>query len=375
MKVGETMHEKYMKIALNEAKKGLGFTNPNPLVGAVILKDETIIAKGYHASYGENHAEIHALNQAKDKAEGATMYVTLEPCSHYGKTPPCALAIIKAKIKTVIIASKDPNPLVGGRGIQMLKEAGIEVLTGILDQENQTLNKVFFHYIQEKNPYLIMKTAMSIDGKIATKTHDSKWITNAKSREFVHETRAQTMAIMVGYGTILHDNPQLTARLDKPVRQPIRIICDTYGQMPIESRVLDTTIAKTIVVTSNLAPKDKLKAFKEKGAEHMLVPLKDKGLDLTVMMAMLKERQIDSILLEGGSTLNDAAIRAGIVHEIHSFIAPMILGGKDALTPVDGLGFNKIKHAKRFKRTDILTFDDDVLIVYEARDDDVHRDY
>ncbi len=375
MKAGDFLHKHYMRMALDEAKKGLGFTNPNPMVGAVIVKDGAIIAKGYHQKHGEAHAEINALKIAKEKALGATMYVTLEPCSHYGKTPPCTNAIIEAGIKRVIIASKDPNPLVAGRGIEALKASGIEVIEGVLDQANQDLNKVFFHYMREQKPYVTMKTAMSLDGKIATKSYDSKWITNEKSRAFVHESRAQHMAIMVGYGTVLHDNPRLTARLDKPLRQPIRIICDTYGQMPLESQVLNTTAAKTLIATTTLAPKDKLEAFKAKGAEVITVPLSQGDLDLNTLMRQLKDRQIDSVYLEGGATLNDAAVRAGIVCEVHSFIAPIILGSKAAITPVGGLGFNTIKEAPRFKRRDIKTFEDDILIIYEKRDADVHRNH
>ncbi len=362
-------HTHYMRIALELAEKGTGFTHPNPLVGALIVKNGTIIAQGYHAEYGGPHAEIDAFNNATESVKDATMYVTLEPCSHYGKTPPCADAIIAKGIKKVIIASKDPNPLVSGNGITKLEKAGITVETGILDDENQTLNAVFFHYIKHKTPYVMLKTAMSADGKIATKSHDSKWISNEKSRKFVHELRHAVQAIMVGAGTIIHDNPRLTTRLDKKrLSHPIRIIVDTEGVMPIESNVLNLDVGKTLVVTTNLAPEDKVTAFKEKGADVIFVNHNDGDIDLVALMKILAQRQIDSILLEGGATLNDAAIRNGIVNRVYSFIAPLIIGGRDALSPVGGEGFLTIKEAAKLRRIDLLTFDDDVLVVYEMRD-------
>ncbi len=362
-------HTFYMKRALKLAEKGRGFTNPNPLVGALIVKDEQIIAEGYHAKYGEAHAEINAFNAAKTDVEGATMYVTLEPCSHQGKTPPCADAIIKKGIAHVVIASQDPNPLVAGRGIKRLKDANIKVTTDILDEENQQLNAPFFHHIQTQTPYVVMKTAMSADGKIATKSHDSRWISNAKSRALTHQLRHDLQAIMVGVGTVIHDNPTLNTRhLTEPLSHPTIIIADSLGDIPLDARVLKQTTSPVIVAVTPNAKKDRINAIEAKGAEVLVVPEKDGDIDLTLFMKALGQKPINSILLEGGATLNDAAIRAGIVQKIYSFVAPLIIGGQTAPTPVGGLGYDTIKAARTLSLVSVDTIDEDVLIVYEMRD-------
>ncbi len=364
------MHIRYMKEALKLAEKGTGFTNPNPLVGAVILKDGRVVGRGYHERYGKAHAEINALKDAGQEAKGATMYVTLEPCSHHGKTPPCAEAIIKSGIRKVVIASKDPNPLVSGRGIRMLKNAGIDVITGILDAENRRLNTFFFHHMETGKPYVLMKTAMSADGKIATRTHDSKWISNEKSREFVHELRHRMQAIMVGAGTVIHDNPHLTSRLGgRKVSQPVRIILDTCGETPLESHVLNTENARTIMVVSDKVKPAAIRIFEEKGAEVLIMPQNDGKIDLSDLMERLGKKGINSILLEGGAHVNDSAIRSKIVQEIHSFIAPIIIGGKDAPGPVGGSGVANVKESTRLDRVETVVFDEDLLLVYKVRYD------
>jgi diaminohydroxyphosphoribosylaminopyrimidine deaminase / 5-amino-6-(5-phosphoribosylamino)uracil reductase len=360
------MHEKMMKHALKCAEQGTGFVNPNPLVGAVVVKNNHIIAEGYHALYGSNHAEINAFNTAKESVEGATMYVTLEPCSHYGKTPPCAEAIIKNKIKEVFIASIDPNPLVAGKGVKLLENAGIRVSVGLLDNENKQLNKVFFKYIKSNTPYVVMKTAMSLDGKIGTNTGDSKWISNDKSRAFVHQLRHQYKAIMVGVNTVINDNPYLTTRLDNiKGRNPIRIIVDSNGKIPLDSNIVKTAESiKTIVATTKRCPNEVLERLHNKGIETIITTAQNNQVDLNELMQKLASIGIDGILLEGGSTLNAAALKAGIVDEIITFVAPKIISGKQALSPIGGEGINLMNEALNLKLMHYQLFDDDMMLQY-----------
>ncbi len=360
------MDKEYMTRALTLAKKGEGFAKPNPLVGAVIVKNGRIIGEGYHEQYGEPHAEINAINSACESIEGATMYVTLEPCSHYGKTPPCALALVKGGFKRVVIASKDPNPLVGGNGIQMLKDAGIEVESGLMDEENRALNEIFFHYIEKKRPFVIVKTAMSADGKIATHTFDSKWISNEKSRKFVHTLRNRVSGILVGINTLIKDDPRLNVRLDKDkVSNPIPIILDTKARTPLDANVLKSSVHPLIIVSRH-APEERLRALKQAGAQIIKVPETSHGVDLNFLMDRLGEREIDSLLIEGGSTVNDSAFKAGIVNRYYAFIAPKIIGGKAALSPVGGEGFDTIKESVSLKRESITLYDEDILVVYSV---------
>jgi diaminohydroxyphosphoribosylaminopyrimidine deaminase/5-amino-6-(5-phosphoribosylamino)uracil reductase len=353
-----------MKRALDLAKKGMGYTNPNPLVGAVIVKEGRVIGEGYHEAYGGYHAEINAFSYATEDVEGATMYVTLEPCSHYGKTPPCANAIVQKKIKKVVVALLDPNPLVAGKGIQILRENGIEVLTGVLEEESRRLNEIFIRYITTGLPFCIMKTAMTLDGKICTSTGDAKWITNEKSRDYVHRLRNQVAAIMVGVGTIIQDNPYLTTRLsDKCGRDPIRIIVDTTARIPLDSNVLhQESSAKTILVTTRMAAKDKLEELQALGTEILITPLNNQRVDLAYLMKALGERQIDSVLLEGGSEVNYSAIEAGIVDKVLTFIAPKIIGGREAKTSVGGPGRVSMKDAVNLTELEVHRFDEDIMI-------------
>ncbi len=360
------MDTKFMKRALELAKKGEGLANPNPLVGAVIVKDGEIIGEGYHAKFGENHAEINAINSAEKSIEGATMYVTLEPCSHYGKTPPCALALVKGGLKRVVIASLDPNPLVAGRGIKMLKDAGIEVESGLMDSENKALNEIFFHYISTKRPFVIVKSAMSADGKTATHAFDSKWITNERSRQEVHAIRNRVSGIMVGVNTVIKDNPRLNVRLEhQPVSNPVPIILDNLCETPLESTLLNSETTPIVAVTK-YAPKDRFNALKKKGADVLTIKDKDGLIDLESLMDTLGEKGIDSILLEGGSAVNDSAFKAGIVQRYYVFIAPKIIGGKDALTPVGGTGFKTIDECVKLKRTSITEIGEDILVTYKV---------
>ncbi|MBC8061912.1 MAG: bifunctional diaminohydroxyphosphoribosylaminopyrimidine deaminase/5-amino-6-(5-phosphoribosylamino)uracil reductase RibD [Clostridiaceae bacterium] len=358
------MDIKYMERALELAKMGAGHTNPNPLVGAVIVKAGRIIGEGYHQIYGSHHAEVNAFINATEDVNGATMYVTLEPCSHYGKTPPCADAIVENKLKKVIIGLKDPNPLVAGRGIKILEDNGIEVVTGILAEEGKKLNEIFLKYITTKMPFCLMKTAMTLDGKIATYTGDSQWVTGELSREYVHQLRHRVAGIMVGIGTVLSDNPSLTTRLQWGIgSDPIRIIVDSSGRIPLEAKVLNIkSKARTIIATTEKVDKGKIKALEEKGAEIIITPVKNGRVDLVFLMKALGERKIDSVMLEGGSELNYSALQDGIVDKVYAFIAPQILGGNTAKTSVGGQGKAYMKEAISLNGIDFKRFGNDIMI-------------
>ncbi len=330
------LQEKYMRQAIELAKKGTGWVSPNPLVGAVIVKEGSIIGSGYHERYGELHAERNALAHCIESPAGATMYVTLEPCCHTGKQPPCTEAIIEHGIRKVVIGSRDPNPLVAGKGVQILREHGIEVVEDFLREECDVLNPIFFHYIQTKQPYVAMKTAMTLDGKIATYTGASKWVTGEEARLQVQKLRHQYRGIMVGVGTVLADNPSLTCRIDGG-RNPMRIICDTHLQTPLDANVTDTSQAPTILATCNTNEAD-WQPYLLKKCQILIVEEQRGHLDLQDLVEKLGKMKIDSVLLEGGGTLNDAALQAEIVQKYYAYIAPKIFGGKDAKTPVEGCG-------------------------------------
>ncbi|MDF1617260.1 bifunctional diaminohydroxyphosphoribosylaminopyrimidine deaminase/5-amino-6-(5-phosphoribosylamino)uracil reductase RibD [Petrocella sp. FN5] len=342
------MDQVYMKKAIALAKRGVGRTNPNPMVGAVIVKEGQIIAEGYHAYYGGPHAEVNAFKNATASVVGATMYVTLEPCSHYGKTPPCANLIVEKGIGKVVVGMMDPNPEVSGRGIALLKENNIEVVVLDMGDELLKLNEIFLKYIKSKKPFCILKTAMTIDGKIATKTGESKWITNEASRKQVHQLRHQVMGIMVGVGTVIADDPSLTTRLEdgRDGIDPIRIILDTRGRIPLDAKVLtQVSEAITIVATTDLMPEVTKKAIEATGNQVMVLPIKEHQVDMIALIEVLGEQGIDSILIEGGATLNYSALQAGVVDKVIAYVAPKIFGGDLAKTPVGGIGISKVKEA------------------------------
>ncbi|MDF2537195.1 MAG: riboflavin biosynthesis protein RibD [Herbinix sp.] len=363
------MEIKYMKRAMELAEKGIGFTNPNPLVGAVIVKDNIIIGEGYHELYGGPHAEINAFNNATADVAGATMYVTLEPCSHFGKTPPCAKAIIEKGIYEVVIAMEDPNPFVSGKGIKMLKDNGVKVTVGVLQEEGKRLNEIFLKYITTGLPFCLLKTAMTLDGKIATHTGDSKWITNEESRAYVHKLRHRFSSVMVGIGTVLQDNPFLNTRLpDQKCSDPIRIIVDTQAKIPLNANVLRIdSAARAILITTELAPKDKLHQLADQGVEIITAPLWKEQVDLIFLMKALAERNVDSVLLEGGSELNASALQTGIIDKVSFFIAPKIAGGSLAKTPVGGPGIKLMKDAYQLDGIKIQRFGDDIMIEANVR--------
>lgn len=364
-------HEEYMRLAIKEAVKGMGYTNPNPMVGAVIVKDGRIIGKGYHEKYGHLHAERNAIASCTESPAGAAIYVTLEPCCHYGKTPPCTEAIIENKISTVIIGSSDPNPLVAGKGIEQLEAHGIQVITNVLKEDCDAINEVFFHYIRTKTPYVVMKYAMTADGKIAAYTGESKWITGEKAREHVQHSRHRYAGIMVGVGTVIADNPMLDCRILQG-SNPLRIICDTALRTPLTSRIAATAKEIPTCIATACQEKEKLATYEEKGFEVLQLPKKDGHVDLAALMKLLGEKGIDSILLEGGSSLNYSALQAGIVNKVQSYIAPKLFGGETAKTPIGGQGVAFPKDAFFLEKGHITLLEPDILIEWEVKKD-VHR--
>lgn len=336
----------YMEKAIELAQKGEGFVSPNPKVGAIIVKDDVVIGEGFHEKYGELHAERNALKNCKKDTKGATMYVTLEPCCHYGNTPPCVDAIIESGITTVYVGIKDPNPKVSGKGIDILKNAGIKVYVGLLEEKVKEQNQIFLHYIKNKKPFVALKYAMTLDGKIATYTGKSKWITNEKSREYVHILRGKYSAILVGVNTVLVDNPMLTCRYGN-LDNPIRIICDTNLRTPINSKIIESaTQVRTIIATSETNV-DLHKKYIDKSVEILVISKYHEHINLKELIDKLGEKNIDSILVEGGSDINFSMLNDGLVNKIYTFVAPKIFGGYKAKTSVSGIGFeqvdNKIK--------------------------------
>lgn len=369
--------EKYMRRAIELAKKGSGHVNPNPLVGAVIVRDGEIIGEGYHECYGQLHAERNAIANAKKRGnslEGSTIYVTLEPCCHYGKTPPCTEAIIEEKIAKVVVGSDDPNPLVSGKGFQMLREKGIEVIPHFLKEECDAMNHVFFHYIRTGTPYVAMKYAMTMDGKIACYTGDSKWVTGEESRAHVQTLRNHYKGIMAGIGTVLADDPMLNCRIEGG-RDPIRIIADSHLRIPMDSQLVRTAGQQPLIVACLPdADEEKAAQLQEKGVEVLRIPgvttaditeEQKEVISLPVLMKELGARKIDGILLEGGGQLNESALQAGIVDRIYCYIAPKIFGGAQAKTPVEGQGLTRAADAWQFNRIGMQEFGQDILLEYE----------
>lgn len=357
--------EEYMKVALELAKRGEGAVNPNPLVGAVIVKEGKIIGEGWHERYGGLHAERNALANCSEDPTGATIYVTLEPCCHYGKTPPCTEAIIENGIKRVVVGSGDPNPLVAGKGIQILRDAGITVDTGVLKEACDNINEVFFHYIKTGRPYVVMKYAMTMDGKIATVTGASKWITAEAARENVQKDRNRYTAIMAGVGTVLADDPMLTCRICGG-RNPIRIICDTELRTPLFSNLVKTAGEVRTILASSCVDEEKRKPYLEAGCEIITLSKKDGHIDLECLMKELGEQKIDSILLEGGGTLNFSALESKIVQRVQTYIAPKIFGGAEAKSPVEGKGVAQPKDSFRLIHPVIRQIGEDILVESEV---------
>lgn len=363
----------YMRLALQLAEKGRGLTSPNPMVGSVIEKDGEIIGQGWHEQYGKAHAERNALASCTKSPAGATMYVTLEPCCHYGRQPPCTDAIIEAGIKRVVVGSGDPNPKVSGKGIQILRSHGITVTEHMLQKDCEQLNEVFFHYIQTKRPFVVMKYAMTMDGKIASVSGASKWITGEAARHHVQTQRRRYMGIMAGVGTILADDPLLTCRINGG-RNPIRIICDTHLRTPARAQVVQTAGQIPTILATCCTDREKQRIYENAGCRILLVNEKKGHVDLLQLMEQLGREPIDSILLEGGGTLNWEALNSGIVQKVQAYVAPKLFGGQDAKTPVEGAGVSLPGDAFLLKNSVITPLGDDFLIESEVVNH-VHRNH
>ncbi len=363
--------EQFMKRAIELAKQGAGWTAPNPLVGAVVVKNGRVIGEGYHRKYGELHAERNALAACTEDPAGATLYVTLEPCCHYGKTPPCTEIIIEKKIAKVVIGSRDPNPKVAGKGARILREHGIEVVEDYMREACDALNPVFFHYITTKTPYVVLKFAMTLDGKIATRTGASKWITGEAARNHVHQLRGRYAGILAGIGTVLADDPMLNCRIDG-AHQPLRIILDSHLRIPMGSRLVRSAKEYPLLIVCNESTRDReegtnrIQKLEEAGAKVWTLPEKNGHPDLNVLMQRLGEEKIDSVLIEGGGTVNEAALKAHIVHHVYAYIAPKIFGGEDAKTPVEGSGIRLPQECANLRLAKITVLLNDMLLEYDV---------
>ena len=355
----------YMRRAISLAEKGRGWTNPNPLVGCVIVKNGEIVAQGYHEKIGGWHAERNAILNSQADLTDATVYVTLEPCCHHGRTPPCSDLLIERGIKKVFIGSRDPNPLVSGKGAKQLRAAGVEVIEDFLREECDQLNPIFFHYIQTKRPYVLLKYAMTADGKIATSTGESKWITGELARAKVQETRHQYRAIMVGVETVLADNPMLNSRMPN-ARQPVRIVCDSHLRTPLDCQLVQTAKDYPTIIATISDDLQKIAKFEPLGVEVLLCKAKNKRVDLSDLLQKLGEKQIDSLLIEGGASLNFSALESGVVNRVHCYIAPKLVGGQTAKTPIGGEGISDLSQAVKLKMNSIEMVGEDVLIDYEV---------
>jgi len=348
------MDSRFMARALALAVRAKGRTSPNPLVGAVIVKSGKKIAEGYHKKAGEKHAEIIALEKAGPKAVGAEMYVTLEPCCHTGRTGPCATAIIEAGIKKVFVAMRDPNPLVAGKGIARLKKAGIKVSEGIMREQAKEVNAAFLKFINRGLPYVTLKAACSLDGKIAAEGGDSQWISNAQSRKLVHEMRSESDAILIGVNTLLRDNPRLNVRpAKKGAKQPIRVVVDTSLKSPPDARIFSSRGGRVIIATSRNASEKRAKALEKRGAEIVRLRERKGVVSLKALMKSLAKSDVVTVLLEGGSTLYSEALSLGLVDRAAIFFAPLLIGGSDRFSVFKGKGVRILKEALRI---DDITF-------------------
>ncbi len=356
--------EAYMNQVIDLALKGKGRTSPNPIVGAIIVRDSAVVGKGYHKRAGDPHAEINALRDAGERARGGTLYVNLEPCCHYGKTPPCTGAIIKSGIERVVVGMRDPNTLVSGEGIEELRGTGIHIEVGILEEHCRKINEIYVKYITTRRPFVIMKAGSSLDGKIATHTGESRWITGKSSREVVHRIRGEVDAIMVGLGTVIKDDPRLTVRPGEDgIKDPKRVILDSSLKIPLESKVLTVdSRSDNIIVTTERRDTERIKILEGMGVRVLIVEEKDQRVDLDKLMARLGEMGITSVLIEGGSEVYASALEAGIVDKVILFLAPKIIGGVNAPGIVGGRGIESLGDAILLKDIHMQQIGDDVMI-------------
>jgi len=358
--MSEDIHSEFMKLALSLARRAKNKQLPNPMVGAVLVKEGRVVGKGYHRKAGEPHAEVFAIQHAGGNVAGSTLYVTLEPCSHYGRTPPCTDLIIRSGIKKVVVSMIDPNPVVRGKGIRRLRDAGIDVTAGIMQDEAKEMNKVYIKNITRRMPYVIFKEAMTLDGRTATISGDSRWISSDSSRRYVHKLRSSVEGIMVGAGTVLKDNPSLTTH-GVGEEQPYRIVVDSSLEIPLTARILnDRFRSKTLIVTTDNAPEKKIKVITKKGAGVIMVKRKGNLVDLNDLMKKLYELNIYRVLVEGGATLGGSLFKENLIDEIIIFVAPKLIGnGKGVL---EGYGVSRIRYARHLKDVIIKRIDGDIMI-------------
>ena len=355
----------YMNLAINVAKAGVGQTTPNPVVGAIIVNEGRVVGIGAHLKAGEPHAEVHAIRMAGEKAQNATAYVTLEPCSHHGKTPPCADLLITSKVKRVVVATTDPNPLVAGKGIAKLKAAGIEVEVGVCKEQADALNSVFFHYLEKKRPYITLKSATTLDGKIATVTGESKWITGEDARQDVHLYRSIHDAILVGVNTVLADNPSLTTRLPNGTgKNPIRVILDSKLRTPLDSQIVNDGKAETWIIVSNQVNQEKINEFSGKKGVR-IIQLQEANLAISTMLTRLGEEGITSIFVEGGAEVNGSFLKEKAINQVIVYLAPKLFGGKQAPTAIGGSGIESIDDSLQLTITSVEQLGEDVKIIAE----------
>lgn len=365
MKPTSQLDTKFMREALRLARKGLGRTSPNPAVGAVIVRNDNIIARAYHRGAGLPHAEAEVLTKLGGKASGDTLYVTLEPCTHYGRTPPCTEAILRSGLARVVVGMEDPNPDVSGGGCEVLRKNGVEVETCVLEKECLRLNEAFVKFVTSRRPFIIVKSALTIDGWTATITGHSKWITNDKSRQFVHRLRDRVDAVMVGIGTVLADDPFLTTRLKHGrCKDPLRIVVDTNLKTPLNAKILNhNPSTKTLVaVGPDVASEDRAR-FEEKGASILICPIRDGRINLGALMDILAEMSVTSLLVEGGASIIGSLLRERLVDKFYIFRAPKILGGDDGVPMAAGPGPKRMNQCLALKDIQVRRFGQDILTV------------
>jgi diaminohydroxyphosphoribosylaminopyrimidine deaminase / 5-amino-6-(5-phosphoribosylamino)uracil reductase len=353
--------EQWMKRVLLLAEAGRGRTSPNPMVGAVLVKRGKVVGEGYHARIGEAHAEIVALRQAGEKAGGAVLYLNLEPCTHYGRTPPCAPQVVNAGVKRVVIGMEDPNPAVNGKGIETLRRSGIDVKVGILGKECRRLNEAFCKYILKKEPFVMLKVAATLDGKIATRNGDSKWISGEASRRFVHKLRDQVDGVLVGIGTVLRDDPRLTARV-KEGREPYRIVLDSRLKIPEEAKVFEHSPSEVILATTGSAPQDKIERLEKKGVRVLIAGSKKGRVDLKSCLSKLGEIGMMNLLVEGGSQVNGSFLDEGLIDKFLLFLSPKLIGDPQALGIFGGRGVSNLRETVALKDIRARKIGEDIFV-------------
>ncbi len=357
---------KFMRLALAEAKKGIGKTSPNPAVGAVVVRNGEVLAKGYHKKAGEPHAEVAALQKIRYKAPGSTLYVTLEPCNHYGRTPPCTHAIVKAGVSRVVVGMRDPNPNVSGGGCAYLARHGIDVQVGVLENECRRINEAYIKFVTTKSPFVILKSALTLDGWMGTRTGHSKWITGPQARRYVHRMRQISDAVMVGAGTVIKDDPMLTARdgVSSLARQPLRIVVDSGLRSPIDAKIFKTAgkHPSAVVIGSRCRAESKVKELERMEVSVIRCPLKKGMIDLRALMDILGGKEILSLFVEGGARLNYSLLKGALVDKVLIFLAPKLLGASDGVPMSFGKGPAKIQGCLGLREASVRRFGEDVLV-------------